>query len=51
MWTKKWPGMDDAHGLLMKYGPGPNHWNEYIFHTFSGNQYDAIFLDGLPDIL
>ena len=43
-------GTDDAHGVLMKYGPDPNHWNEYIFCAFSGDQHEAIFLTGIPDI-
>ena len=47
---KKPSGTDDAHGALMKYGPDPNHWNEYIFCAFSGDQHEAIFLTGIPDI-
>ena len=47
---KKPSGTDDAHGALMKYGPDPNHWNEYIFCAFSGYQHEAIFLTGIPDI-
>ena len=47
---KKLPGTDDAHGHLMKYGPDPNHWNEYIHCAYSGHQHEAIFLTGIPDI-
>ena len=47
---KKPSGTDDAHGALMKYGPDPNHWNEYIFCAFSDYQHEAIFLTGIPDI-
>ena len=43
-------GTDDAHGHLMKSGPDPNHWNEYVFSAFSDYQHDAIFLTGIPDI-
>ena len=41
---------DDAHGHLMKYGPAPNHWNEYVFCAYSGHQHEAIFLTGIPDM-
>ena len=34
----------------MKYGPDPNHWNEYIFCAYSGQKDEAIFLTGIPDI-
>ena len=47
---KKPPRTDDAHRYLMKYGPDPNHWNEYIFCAYSGHQDGAIFLTGIPDI-
>ena len=50
MKAKKPPRTDDAHGHLMKYGPDPSHWNEYIFSAFSDYQYEAIFLTGIPDI-
>ena len=47
---KRPPGTDDAHRHLMKYGPDPNHWNEYIFCAYTGHQHEAIFLTGIPDI-
>ena len=50
MKAKKPRGLDDALGHLMKYGPEPNHWNEYIHCAFSGCQAEAIFLTGIPDI-
>ena len=50
MKAKKPPRTEDAHGHLMKYGPGPNHWNEYILCAYSGHQAEAIFLTGIPDI-
>ena len=50
MKAKKLPRTDDAHGHLMKYGPDPNHWNEYIFCAYSGHKDEAIFLTGIPDI-
>ena len=48
--AKKPRGTDDALGHLMKYGPEPNHWNEYIHCAYSGHQAEAIFLSGIPDI-
>ena len=50
MKTKKPRGTDDALGHLMKYGPDPNHWNEYIHCGYTGHQHEAIFLTGIPDI-
>ena len=50
MKAKKPPRTDDPYGHLMKHGPEPNHWNEYIFSAFSGYQAEAIFLTGIPDI-
>ena len=47
---KKPPRTDDAHGHMMKYGPDPNHWNEYIFCAYSRHQPEAVFLTGIPDI-
>ena len=47
---KKPAGTDDAHHHLMKYGPDPNHWNEYVFCAYSSHQHDAVFLTGIPDI-
>ena len=43
-------GTDAARGHLMKYGPDPNHWNEYIHCAYSGHRHEAIFLSGVPDI-
>ncbi len=42
--------MDDAYFHLMKYGPDPNHWNEYVFLAYSNYQHEAVFLFGIPDI-
>ena len=50
MKAKKPPRTDDLHSHLMKYGPDPNHWNEYIHCAYSGHQAEAIFLTGIPDI-
>ncbi len=41
---------DDAYGQLMKYGPNPNHWNEYIVCAYSDHKHEVIFLTGIPDI-
>ena len=50
MKRKKPPGMDDEYVYLMKYGPDPNHWNEYIFCAYSNHRDDAVFLTGIPDV-
>ncbi len=47
---KTLPGGLDPHIYLMKHGPSPNHWNEYIFCAYSNYRDDAIFLAGVPDI-
>ena len=41
---------NDALGDLMKYGPDPNHWNEYIHCGYSGHRHEAIFLTAILDI-
>ena len=50
MKAKKPPRTNDPRGHLMKYGPEPNHWNEFIFSAYSGHRHEAIFLTGIPDI-
>ena len=50
MEAKKPPKTGDQHGYLLKYGPHSNHWNEYILCAYTGHQYEAIFLTGIPDI-
>jgi hypothetical protein len=40
-----------AYKLLMKYGAGPNFWNEYILEAYVRHQFEAIFLAGLPEPL
>ena len=50
MKAKKAPRTKDPHGHLMKYGPDPNHWNEFIFSAYTGHQREAIFLTGIPDV-
>lgn len=47
---EKSPVTEGARRHLMKYGPDPNHWNEYIFCAYSNFQHNAIFLTGIPDI-
>jgi len=47
---KRPPRTDDLDGHLMKYGPEPNHWNEYVFCAYTGHRKEAIFLTGIPDI-
>jgi hypothetical protein len=43
---------DEAPALhdFLKYGPSPNHWNEFIFQAYHHHKSDAIFLAGLPDV-
>jgi hypothetical protein len=35
---------------LLKYGSGPNYWNEFVFKAYYHHQPDAIFLAGIPDL-
>ena len=47
------PGTGDdqvALHRLMKYGPEPHYWNEFVFKAYHHHQSDAIFLDGIPDL-
>ena len=39
----------DAREFVLKHGPSPNHWNEYIFCAYSNHRNDAVFLAGVPD--
>ena len=48
--SKRPPRTDDLHGHLMKHGPEPNHWNEYLHCAYTGHRHEAIFLTGIPDI-
>jgi hypothetical protein len=43
---------DEAEGFerLMKYGLGPNYWNEYLFEGYLRSDEQAIWLRGLPDV-
>ena len=43
---------DQARALhyFLKFGPAPNHWNEFIFLSYHHHVSDAIFLSGLPDV-
>jgi len=43
------PGSPGLHRLL-KYGPDPNYWNEFVFKAYHHHQSDAIFLAGIPDV-
>jgi hypothetical protein len=45
------PG-DERQGLyrLLKYGPEPNYWSEFVFKAYHHHQGDAIFLAGIPDL-
>jgi hypothetical protein len=35
---------------ILKQGPGPNYWNEYVFLAYHDAQAGAITLCGIPDI-
>jgi hypothetical protein len=50
MGSRKLPGKLDARAYIMKHGPTPNHWNEYVFCAYTGHQHEAVFLTGIPDI-
>jgi hypothetical protein len=39
----------DACDFILKHGPSPNHWNEYIFCAYRSHRSDAVFLSGVPD--
>lgn len=43
---------DEAQGFerLMKYGLGPNYWNELVFEGYLRHTDHAIWLRGLPDV-
>jgi len=43
--------VDERDGLyrLLKHGPEPNDWNEFVFKAYHHHQPDAIFLAGIPD--
>jgi hypothetical protein len=46
-------GSPDTNAALhefLKFGKGPNAWNEFIFRAYHHHQADAIFLAGLPDV-
>jgi hypothetical protein len=40
----------DALHRLLKVGPDPNYWNEFVFKAYHHHQQDAIFLAGIPDL-
>jgi len=48
--NKRIPQGMDAYTFIMKHGPTPNHWNEYIFCAYANYLSEAIFLKGIPDI-
>jgi len=50
MGSRNLPGKLEASAYIMKHGPTPNHWNEYIFCAYTGHQHNAVFLTGIPDI-
>jgi hypothetical protein len=35
---------------LMKFGTGPNYWNEFVFKAYHHHLPNAIFLAGIPDL-
>jgi hypothetical protein len=43
-------GDREALHRLLKYGPEPNYWNEFVFKAYHHHQSDAIFLAGIPDL-
>lgn len=50
---KSLPGSADMRKALhefLKFGRGPNDWNEFVFRAYHHHRADAIFLAGLPDV-
>ena len=45
-------GASQRHSLhqVLKHGPDPNFWNEFVFKAYHHHQSDAIFLAGIPDL-
>ena len=45
--------LETSQGLhdLLKYGPTPRYWPEFVFQAYHHHQTEAIFLTGLPDVL
>jgi hypothetical protein len=41
---------NEALHEFLKFGKGPNAWNEFIFQAYHHHQANAIFLAGLPDV-
>jgi hypothetical protein len=39
----------DAREFVLKHGPSPTHWLEYIFCAYSNHRHDAVFIAGIPD--
>lgn len=35
---------------LLKFGPEPHYWNEFVFKAYHHHQPDAVFLAGIPDV-
>ena len=48
----KHPDDDRQNGLrrLLKDGPSPNYWNEFVLLAYHHHQPDVIFLTGIPDL-
>ncbi|MEK7270274.1 MAG: hypothetical protein AAB215_04940 [Planctomycetota bacterium] len=40
----------EAYATLMKYGPEPAYWPEYIFQAYVNHRSEVIFLRGYPDV-
>jgi hypothetical protein len=35
---------------LLKYGPTPNYWHEFVFTAYHHHQFEAVFLAGIPNV-
>lgn len=44
-------GCGSALYRLLKYGPQPRYWHEFVFQAYHHHQSDAIFLAGIPDLM
>ena len=46
---RRLPREMDARDFILKHGPSPNHWNEYIFCAYRNHRSDVVFISGVPD--
>jgi len=47
--SRRVPRKMEGRDFILKHGPSPNHWSEYIFCGYSNHVSNAIFIEGIPD--